>query len=160
MNNLNIILRVKENEEFNFDGGKEIFKIKDNIRFKKDESTPYVSWSICENEKELCEMIKFPEKINIINPRLSETEITIIKGRIAEGYRWIVRDGTGFLDTYKKQPRFNEAFSSFEDNEIESSNVNEDFFKFIKKGQCYNLVDLIKGVDNNNDFCEKLLLNR
>lgn len=43
MNNLNIILKVKENEEFNFDGGKEIFKIKDNIRFKKDESTPYVS---------------------------------------------------------------------------------------------------------------------
>lgn len=158
MNNLNIILKVKENEEFNFDGGKEIFKIKDNIRFKKDESTPYISWSVCENEKELCEMIKFPEKINIINPRLSETEITIIKGRIAEGYRWIARDDAGYLDTYEHKPCF--ICGSFEGEGLESSNVNEDFFKFIKEGQCYNLVDLIKGVDNNNDFYEKLLLNR
>lgn len=158
MNNLNIILRVKENEEFNFDGGKEIFKIKDNVRFKKDESTPYVSWSICENEKELCEMIKFPEKINIVNPRLSETEITIIKGRIAEGYRWIARDNVGFLYTYEHKPCF--ICGSFEDEELESSNINENFFKFIKENQCYNLIDLIEGVDNNNDFCEKLLLNR
>lgn len=158
MNNLNVILKVKENEEFNFDGGKEIFKIQDNVRFKKDESTPYVSWSICENEKELCEMIKFPEKINIVTPRLSETEITIIKGRIAEGYRWIARDDADFLYTYEHKPYF--IWGSFEDEGSESSNINENFFKFIKKGQCYSLVDLIKGVDNNNDFYEKLLLDR
>ena len=158
MNNLNIILKVKENEEFNFDGGKEIFKIKDNIRFKKDESTPYVSWLICENEKELCEMIQYPEKINIINPRLSETEITIIKGRIAEGYRWIARDDVNYLYTYERKPCF--SCGSFEDESSESVYINENFFKFIKKGQCYSLIDLIKGVDNNNDFYEKLLLNR
>lgn len=146
MNNLNIILKVKENEEFNFDGGKEIFKIKDNIRFKKDESTPYVSWSICENEKELCEMIQFPEKINIINPRLSESEITIIKGRIAEGYKWIARDSVGYLYTYENRPCF--CSGSFEDDKSEPSYVNENFFKFIKGGQCYNLIDLIKGADN------------
>lgn len=160
MSRLSIILRLKDDEEFNFDGGKEIFKIKDNIRFKKDEGTPYISWSICENEKELCEIIQYPEKIHIINPRLSETEITIIKGRIAEGYRWMARDNDDDLFTYTNQPCFNKNRGAFEDDGSETSNISEIFFKFIKKGQCYNLVDLIKGVDNNNDFYEKLLLNR
>lgn len=54
----------------------------------------------------LCEMIEHPERIIRQTKSLTytEQEIAIMRGRVAEGYKWLVRDEDGVLYFYEQQP--------------------------------------------------------
>lgn len=89
MSRLSDILGVKEGQEFRFNGGS-------RYRIMGDRREVYVNdgWRIAFSERNLCEMIAHPELIRIITemPKLTEQQITAIKGRIAEGTPWAARD--------------------------------------------------------------------
>ena len=102
MSRLSDILGVKEGQEFRFNGGS-------RYRIMGDRREVYVNdgWRIAFSERNLCEMIAHPELIRIITemPKLTEQQITAIKGRIAEGTPWAARDkGSEKVWFYEDKP--------------------------------------------------------
>ncbi|MGN1125212.1 MAG: hypothetical protein ACI4SM_03400 [Candidatus Gastranaerophilaceae bacterium] len=92
MSRLSEILGVKEGQEFRFDG-----KFKGTYRLLKDDYLQYEkpngAWKHIDSPSYLIEMINNSELIHPIpfKYNLSKKQITAIKGRIAEGTPWAVR---------------------------------------------------------------------
>ena len=102
MSRLSDILGVKERQEFRFDGSSPYRIVGD-----KREIYIYDKWYRSCSEENLCRMIAHPELIRIIPERitLTEQQITAIKGRIAEGTPWVVRDeGSEKVWFYEDKP--------------------------------------------------------
>lgn len=102
MSRLSDILGVKERQEFRFDGSSP-------YRIVGDEREIYIydKWYRSCSEENLCRMIAHPELIRIIPEKitLTEQQITAIKGRIAEGTPWVVRDeGSEKVWFYEDKP--------------------------------------------------------
>lgn len=144
MSKLNEILGVEEGQEFTFKS--ELtpyfkYKIEKGRRYSFDGS----SWFLMGNEDLLTEMINHPERIKIlpIKPKLTEQQITAIRGRIAEGWRYIAKDSTGTTAFYLVEPQFNTVHKIFTTTGSYSV-VNFPIYDFLKSCQCFYLPDLIK----------------
>lgn len=102
MSRLSDILGVKERQEFRFDGSSPYRIVGD-----KREIYIYDKWYRSCSEENLCRMIAHPELIRIIPEKITLTkqQITAIKGRIAEGTPWVVRDeGSEKVWFYEDKP--------------------------------------------------------
>ena len=102
MSRLSEILGVKEGQEFRFEDDIQVYRINKNRR-------QYLCsdcWNDCTSEIDLSKMIAHPELIHPIpeKPQLTEQQITVIKGRIAEGTPWAARDKSGDLYFYVDKP--------------------------------------------------------
>ena len=72
------------------------------------------------------------------NPQLTETEITILKGRLAEGYTSVLRQPNG----YSGHLCFNDA------GRLNSTTGNTNaLFQFVKVGEEYSIEALLKGTE-------------
>lgn len=136
MSRLSKILGVEEGQEFTFDknGLRSIkYKIENGKRMYLNNG----SWEVGANEHLLVEMITHPEKIKIIPQKLQLTEqqITAIKGRIAEGTLWAVKDISG------EEIAFYSSTPCSEDYYATSMNVK--MYDFLKVGQAVYLPDLL-----------------
>lgn len=136
MSRLSEVLGVEEGREFTFDknGLRSIkYKIENGKRMYLNNG----SWEVGTNEDLLVEMITHPEKIKIIpqKPKLTEQQITAIKGRIAEGTLWAVKDISG------EEIAFYSSTPCSEDYYATSMNVK--MYDFLKVGQAVYLPDLI-----------------
>lgn len=140
MSRLSEALGVEENQEFMFEGDEElIYKISGCYRFRKENDG---KWWRTANEKILCDMINHPEKIKILptKPKLTEQQKDAIKGRIAEGTPWAVKDISG------EEIAFYSSTPCSEDYYATSMNVK--MYDFLKVGQAVYLPDLIGGTEN------------
>lgn len=103
MSRLSDILGVKEGQEFEYEGSR--YRVVENIREIYNKN--FERWYEKYDEQNLCEMIAHPELIRIIPEKitLTEQQITAIKGRIAEGTPWVVRDeGSEKVWFYEDKP--------------------------------------------------------
>ena len=140
MSRLSDILGVKEGQEFEYEGSR--YRVVENIREIYNKN--FERWYEKYDEQNLCEMIAHPELIIIITemPKLTEQQITAIKGRIAEGTLWAARDedreGVWF---YPKKPTRNLV-----DFEGDGNLINSRLYDFITfENSPIYLPDLIKG---------------
>lgn len=145
MSRLSDILGVKEGQEFRFKGDS-------RYRIIGDRREVYVNdkWHTSCSEENLCRMIAHPELIKIVSKKitLTEQQITAIKGRIAEGTPWAIKDKhndkqTWFFET-KRTYSAEGIFQPSEDGNI-ASIVNTPLYDFITfENSPIYLPDLIK----------------
>lgn len=104
MSRLSEILGVPEGREFKFKNC--IYRISGNRRYYFSSKG---EWKTGVVEDELVDMLDHPELIELIPEKLKLTEqqITAIKGRIAEGTPWAVRsDNASNIYFYGEKPYF------------------------------------------------------
>ena len=141
MSRLSDILGVKEGQEFRFRERLTTYRINGDVtNFKMDNGYWFEGGM---SVLDLCDMIAHPELIRIITemPKLTEQQITAIKGRIAEGTLWAARDedreGVWF---YPKKPTRNLV-----DFEGDGNLINSRLYDFITfENSPIYLPDLIK----------------
>lgn len=131
MSRLSEILGVPEYRKFKF--GDWIYRINDGRREFKDKDG---SWCFTSNEDTLCEMIAHPELIELIpeKPKLTEQQITAIKGRIAEGTPWAAEDkgNNVFIYFYADKPCLDEYGKFFVNVDIDGyTSAVHNFYNFI-----------------------------
>ena len=148
MSRLSEILNVEEGQEFEYESrlfGCVTCKIVEGIRYSFDG----YCWVGCTDECILTDMINHPEKIKIIptKPKLTEQQITAIKGRIAEGWKYIVRDGNDSILFFEQKPEYDKR-SGFFDSTGDYSIATLPIYDFLKPGECFYLPDLIGGAEN------------
>lgn len=152
MSKLSNILGVKEEQEFKIEGyGDQIFKISGNRRYVLDS---FFQWVYMEDEVSLCDIISNPKKIKVDTSKicLTKEQIEAIKGRIAEGWLWLAKDGNNKTYTYTTKPVYDNVqkiFCTFS-NFCDVSKANSNIFNFIKVGECRFLPGLIENDDNEN----------
>lgn len=142
MSRLSEILNVEEGQEFEYEGNK--LKVVNDKIFDIDTIDGEEYWFVLSNAEFLMSIIAFPEKIKIIptKPELTENQITAIKGRIAEGWRYIAKDSTGTTAFYVVEPQFNTVRKIFTTTGSYSI-VNFPIYDFLQPGDCFYLTDLI-----------------
>ena len=142
MSKLSEILNVQEGQEFEYEGNK--LKVVNDKIFNIDTIDGEEYWFVLSNAEFLMSIIAFPEKIKIIptKPELTENQITAIKGRIAEGWRYIAKDSTGTTAFYVVEPQFNTVRKIFTTTGSYSI-VNFPIYDFLQPGDCFYLTDLI-----------------
>lgn len=142
MSRLSEILNVEEGQEFEYEGNK--LKVVNDKIFDMDTIDGEEYWFVLSNAEFLMSIIAFPEKIKIIptKPELTENQITAIKGRIAEGWRYIAKDSTGTTAFYVVEPQFNTVRKIFTTTGSYSI-VNFPIYDFLQLGDCFYLTDLI-----------------
>lgn len=132
MSRLSEILGVEERQEFKFDGTELLVK-KDRLFAKNYDG----SWTELCSARFLCDLIAHSEKIEIIPKKikLTEQQITAIKGRIAEGWNWVAKDQYR-ISCYNYEPM--QARNSFYGKESfdpkkdkKQSFANPDIFDFV-----------------------------
>ena len=91
MSRLSDILGVKEGQEFRFDSEDIIYQVIEDVLYYYRETDEI--WGVYYGFT-IYNMIDQPELIRIITemPKLTEQQLTAIKGRIAEGTLWAARD--------------------------------------------------------------------
>lgn len=138
MSRLSEILGVEEGQKFGFD----ILDCKMSNNGRMIDYYENGNWHLLYDATIICEMINNPEKIKIIptKPKLTEQQIIAIKGRIAEGTLWAVKDISG------EEIAFYSSTPCSEDYYATSMNVK--LYDFLKVGQAVYLPDLI-GDENN-----------
>lgn len=147
MSRLSNILGVKEEQEFKHDVcGERVYKISGAVRYLKKSKGFWVQET---DEASLCIMINRPEGIKVIpeKPQLTEQQITAIKGRIAEGWKYIVRDGNDSILFFEQEPEYDKR-SGFFDSTGDYSIATLPIYDFLKPGECFYLPDLIGGAEN------------
>ena len=139
MSRLSDILNVPEGQEFQYENDK--FKVVKNIIFILDIDR---LWQQLASAYYLMQIISSPEKIKIIptKPELTEQQRIAIKGRIAEGWKYIVSED-GWKYCYKEKPWNDKKKSDYFTKRLEHSLANETVFDFVKDGECVYLPDLI-----------------
>lgn len=147
MSRLSEILGVEERQEFEFDGT-ELFVKEDRIFLKNSAEL----WTELCSARFLCDLIAHSEKIEIIPEKikLTEQQITAIKGRIAEGWNWIVRSKYfNGVYCFTKRPIKDDEDDFFSSPSNSASFVNPDLFDFVTyENSPIYLPDLL-GDDNN-----------
>lgn len=133
MSRLSEILGVEERQEFKFDGI-ELFVKKDRIFLKKYDGYCFDGfWTELSSARFLCDVIAHSEKIEIIPQKLKLTEqqITAIKGRIAEGWNWVARDSDNFWVVCFTEKPIKDGDTFYSSNGEEDSLANKDIFDFV-----------------------------
>lgn len=124
MSRLSEILGVKEGQEFRYAETDMIYKVEEEyVYYKKGEI-----WTILIGTG-IYLMIENPDKIRPIR-RLTDQQITAIKGRIAEGTPWAARDREGILFTYENKPKLSHDQTYFYSEEC-SFPTGSDLYDFI-----------------------------
>lgn len=144
MSKLNEILGVEDGQEFEYKSrlaGCIKCKIINGIRYTFDG----YCWVGCTDEYILTEMINRPEKIKILptKPKLTEKQVTAIKGRIIEGWKYVTKDSDGTTVFYMTKPQFDTIHKCFNASGIYSV-ANFSVYDFLKPCECFYLPDLIK----------------
>lgn len=144
MSKLNEILGVEDGQEFEYKSrliGCIKCKLVDGRRYTFDG----YCWVGCTDEYILTEMINNPERIKILPAKLKLTEqqITAIKGRIAEGWKYIVQDTDGEIIFFALKPEFDERNDCFKPNS-DYSPATLPIYDFLKPCECFYLPGLIK----------------
>lgn len=132
MSRLSEILGVKEGQEFRF--RKDIAKYKIEGGTRLTYNTCSSIWSLIFDEDLLLDMIANPELIHPIpeKSQFTEQQITAIKGRIAEGTPWAVRNRAGgLLYTYEKKPKLSDDQTYFYSEEKYGFPTGSDLYDFI-----------------------------
>lgn len=139
MSRLSEILNVEEGQEFQYENDK--FKVVKNIIFILDIDG---LWQHLASAHYLMQIIASPEKIKIIptKPRLTEQQVTAIKGRIAEGWKYIAKDLDGEVVFFEIQPEYYKKLEYF-DSTGDYSIATLPIYNFLKPGECVYLPDLI-----------------
>lgn len=139
MSRLSEILNVQEGQEFRYTNNGFIYKIENGILKRKYEE----SWE--DINSVLCLMIKYPENIKIIptKPKLTKQQITAIKGRIAEGWRYVVRESDDEIVFFELEPKFDKR-SGYFDSEGDYSMATLPIYDFLTRCDCFYLPDLIE----------------
>ena len=130
MSRLSEILGVKEGQEFRHGNKERTYKVVDEFFYmKKDRGDVFIE---CANIP--VDMIAHPELIHPIpeKPQLTEQQITAIKGRIADGTPWAVRNRAGgLLYTYEKKPKLSDDQTYFYSEEKYRFPIESDLYDFI-----------------------------
>ncbi len=150
MSKLNEILGVEDGQEFEYKSrlvGCIKCKIINGMRYTFDG----YCWVGCTDEYILTEMINHPERIEIlpVRPKLTEKQITAIKGRIAEGWNWVAKDVSNnpWVVCFTEKPIENE-YTFCSSNGEGDSLANKDIFDFVTyKDSPIYLPDLLKEVE-------------
>lgn len=142
MSRLSEILNVEEGQEFEYEGNK--LKVVNDKIFDADTIDGEEYWFVLSNAEFLMSIIAFPEKIKIIptKPKLTEKQITAIKGRIAEGWKYITKDRDSEIIFYEVEPEYDEWYGYF-DSTGDYSMVTLQIYDFLQPGDCFYLTDLI-----------------
>lgn len=146
MSRLSEVLGVKEKEYFTVENSDRKFKLSGN---KIHEYTSFGTLMIATDMDTLIWLIENSEKIKAIpsKPQLSKQQVTAIKGRIAEGWQYIARDGNDEILFFKQKPEYDE-WSEFFDMLGDYNIATLPIYEFIKTGECLYLPDLIGGAEN------------
>lgn len=144
MSRLSEILGVEEGQKFGFD----ILDCKMSNNGRVIDYYENGNWHLLYDATIICEMINNPEKIKIIltKPKLTEQQLIAIRGRVAEGWNYIVSED-GWKYCYKEKPWNDDKKSDYFTKRLERSLANETVFDFVKEGECVYLPDLIGGKD-------------
>lgn len=139
MSRLSEVLNVPEGQEFEYEGNK--LKIIINKIFIINGGG---DWCELASAHYLMQIISSPEKIKIIptKPKLTEQQLIAIRGRVAEGWSYIVSED-GWKYCYKEKPWNDNKKSDYFTKRLERSLANETVFDFVKDGECVYLPDLI-----------------
>ena len=147
MSKLNEIFNVEDEQKFIYDGM--TFRISNGQIFHRNSNG---NWEEVVNGYLICKMIEHIDGIRIMPKKLKLTErqIIAIKGRIAEGWNWIVKSKC-FNDVYclmiTERPIKDDDFYPLPSNR--SSFANPDLFDFVTyENSPIYLPDLL-GDDNN-----------
>ena len=128
MSKLSETLGVEERQEFTFENT-ELF-VKGNRIFLKNSDE---LWTELRSARFLCNLIAHSEKIEIIPKKikLTEEQITAIKGRIAEGWLWVGVDRPdSYPAAFRYEPRKTE-YGVLQDWTGRYSMINDEIFNFI-----------------------------
>ena len=145
MSKLNEIFNVEDRQEFIYDGM--IFCISNGQIFYSNSDG---DWEEVINGCLVCKMIEHIDGIKIMPKKLKLTErqITVIKGRIAEGWNWVATDLNNLWITCFTEKPINRDYIFYSSNEEENSVVNKDIFNFVTyKDSPIYLPDLLKEVE-------------
>ena len=137
----------------------EIFNVEDKQEFMYDDMTFCISngqifysnsdgdWEEVINGCLICKMIEHVDSIRIM-PKLTEQQITAIKGRIAEGWNWVATDLNNLRVMCFTEKPINGDYTFYSSNGKAHSLVNEDIFDFVTyKDSPIYLPDLLKEVE-------------
>ena len=125
MSRLSEILGVQEGQKFRYAETDMIYKVEEEyVYYKKGEI-----WTILIGIG-IYLMIENPDKIYPIC-KLTEQQITAIKGRIAEGTPWAARDKEGILFFYENKPKLSYDQTYFYSEEKYSFPAESDLYDFI-----------------------------
>lgn len=143
MSRLSEILGVKEKEYFTVENSDRRFKLSGN---KIHEYTSFGALMIATDMDTLIWLIENSEKIKVLSskPQLSKQQLTAIKGRIAEGWKYIAKDLNGEVVFYEIQPDYYKNLEYF-DSTGDYSIATLPIYSFLKPGECFYLLDLIGG---------------
>ena len=144
MSKLNKIFNVEDKQEFIYDGM--TFRISNGQIFYCNSDG---DWEGVDNGYLICKMIEHIDGIRIMPKiKLTEQQITAIKGRIAEGWNWVARGlGNLWVACFTEKPiEGNYTFHS--SNGEEDSLANKDIFDFVTyKDSPIYLPHLLKEVE-------------
>ena len=103
------------------------------------------------NGEKISTMIAHTERIKTIpsKPALTERQITVIKGRIAEGWNWAATDLNNLWVVCFTEKPVKDDYTFYSSNGEEDSLANKDIFDFVTyENSPIYLPDLL-GDDNN-----------
>lgn len=142
MSKLNEIFNVEDKQEFIYDDM--IFCISNGQIFYSNSDG---DWEEVINGCLICKMIEHVDSIRIM-PKLTEQQITAIKGRIAEGWNWVATDLNNLWVMCFTEKPINGDYTFYSSNGKAYSLVNEDIFDFVTyKDSPIYLPDLLKEVE-------------
>lgn len=142
MSKLNEILGVEDGKYFTVENSERRFKLRNN---KIYEYTSFEWSKISSDIDTLIWLIENAEKIKILSlrPKLNKQQITAIKGRIAEGWKYIAQDADGEIRFFELKPEYDESCDCFRSNG-DCDFVTLPIYDFLKPKYCLYLSDLIK----------------
>ena len=125
MSRLSKILGVKEGQEFRYAEIDSVYKVeKEFLYYRGDEK-----WTTLTGTG-IYSMIENPDKIYPIC-KLTDQQITAIKGRIAEGTPWFARDKYGALHGFRNKPNLSVGKTYFYSEEKYAFPIESDLYDFI-----------------------------
>ena len=145
MSKLNEIFNVEDRQEFIYDGM--IFCISNGQIFYSNSDG---DWEEVINGCLICKRIEHIDGIKIMPKKLKLTEqqITVIKGRIAEGWNWVATDLNNLWVTCFTEKPIEDNYVFYSSNGEENSLINKDIFDFVTyEDSPIYLPDLLKEVE-------------
>lgn len=139
MSRLNDVLGVEDGKYFTVENSERRFKLSHN---KIHEYTSFGSLMIANDMHTLIWLIENSEKIKILSskPKLSKQQLIAIKGRIAEGTPWALREISGDeICFYESKPHYEDRYATSMDIKL---------YDFLEVGEAVFLPDLIGGSEN------------
>lgn len=142
MSRLNDVLGVEDGKYFTVENSERRFKLNHN---KIHEYTSFGGLMIPPDMDTLIWLIENAEKIKIIptKPKLTEQQVTAIKGRIAEGWKYIVRESDDEIVFFDLKPKFDKRSGYFEPTG-DCNIATLPIYEFLNPSDCFYLPYLIE----------------